>query len=105
MPFQKGNTLATRKGQWQNALRIAMRDDPQAVVRIAKKLMKLAEEGEGWAIKEFADRLDGKPGQDLNIGGQQDNPLVLEPAVELIRHIRAVVATRAAIEAMAGDRE
>jgi hypothetical protein len=82
-----------------------MRDDPQAVTRIAKKLLKLAEAGEGWAIKELADRLDGRPGQDLNIGGQQDNPLVLEPAESLQAHIRSIVAAREVIERVAEDRE
>jgi HPt (histidine-containing phosphotransfer) domain-containing protein len=105
MPFQKGNTYATRKGMWQNALRIAMRADPQAVTRIAKKLLKMAENGEGWAIKELADRLDGRPAQDVNIGGQEDNPLVLEPVESLTAHIRSIVAAREVIERVAEDRE
>jgi hypothetical protein len=82
-----------------------MREDPQAVTRVAIKLLQMAEKGEGWAIKELADRLDGKPAQDVNIGGQEDNPLVLEPVESLTAHIRSIVAAREVIERVAEDRD
>jgi hypothetical protein len=46
-----------------DALRIALRGDPLRLRRIAEKLAILAEEGDLAAIRELADRLDGKPAQ------------------------------------------
>ena len=43
------------------ALRIALRGDPLRLRRIAEKLARKAEEGDLAAIREVADRLDGKP--------------------------------------------
>ena len=43
------------------ALRIALRGDPLRLRRIAEKLAEKAEEGDLAAIREVADRLDGKP--------------------------------------------
>ena len=34
---------------------------------IAEKLVECALNGEGWAIQQFADRLDGKPAQESNV--------------------------------------
>ena len=34
---------------------------------VAEKLVEKALEGEGWAIQQFADRLDGKPAQETNL--------------------------------------
>jgi hypothetical protein len=104
MTFQAGNELAKRKGVWKTALRKAMAsDNGQRVLKAAQTLLDEAAKGESWAIKELADRLDGRPGQDLNIGGQEDNPLVLEPAESLTAKIRAIVATRELIERVGGD--
>ena len=52
-----------REKPFNDALRIALRGDPHRLRRIADKLATLAEEGELGAIREVADRLDGKPGQ------------------------------------------
>jgi hypothetical protein len=48
---------------FNDALRIALRGDPLRLRRIADKLATLAEEGDLGAIRELADRLDGKPAQ------------------------------------------
>jgi hypothetical protein len=39
---------------------------------IAEKLVEMALRGESWAIKEVADRIDGKPAQALDISGAID---------------------------------
>ena len=44
-------------------VRIALRGDPLRLRRIAEKLTEKAEEGDLAAIRELADRLDGKPAQ------------------------------------------
>lgn len=41
--------------------------------RIAETLVEKAIEGEGWAIKEVADRTDGKPFQQLAISSDEEN--------------------------------
>jgi len=52
-----------REKPFNDALRIALRGDPRRLRRIADKLATLAEEGDLAAIRELADRLDGKPAQ------------------------------------------
>lgn len=68
MPFEKGksgNPDGTRKQKkFYDALNLAIGgDDPRRLRNIAEKLVSAAEAGEQWAIKEVADRLDGKPAQ------------------------------------------
>jgi hypothetical protein len=50
-----------RQKPFNDALRIALRGDPLRLRRIADKLAALAEQGDLGAIRELADRLDGKP--------------------------------------------
>ena len=52
-----------REKPFNDALRIALKRDPFRLHRIAERLADKAEEGDLSAIKEIADRLDGKPGQ------------------------------------------
>ena len=52
-----------RQKPFNDALRIALRGDPLRLRRIADKLATLAEEGDLGAIRELADRLDGRPVQ------------------------------------------
>jgi hypothetical protein len=55
-----------REKPFNDALRIALRSDPHRLRRIAEKLAEKAEEGDLAAIREIADRLDGKPIQMLD---------------------------------------
>ena len=50
-----------REKPFNEALRIALRGDPLRLRRIAEKLAEKAEDGDLAAIRELADRLDGKP--------------------------------------------
>src|SRR6186997_2023554 len=50
-----------REKPFADALRIALRGDPLRLRRIAEKLAEKAEEGDLAAIRELADRRDGKP--------------------------------------------
>ena len=52
-----------REKPFNDALRIALRSHPLRLRRIAEKLTEKAEEGDLAAIREIADRLDGKPTQ------------------------------------------
>jgi hypothetical protein len=52
-----------REKPFNQALLMTLRGNPLALRRIAAKLVEKAEEGELAAIREIADRLDGKPAQ------------------------------------------
>ena len=75
---QSGNPGGRQKGEkiWRDALRraIARRedDDPQALEKLADKLVSMASEGDIAALRELADRLDGKPKQQTEITGGED---------------------------------
>jgi hypothetical protein len=47
-------------------------------------LLTKALDGDVPAIKEVFDRVDGKAPQDINLGGQDDNPLVVQKIVREI---------------------
>jgi hypothetical protein len=69
-----------REKPFNDALRIALKRDPRRLPRIAEKLAEKAEEGDLAAIREIADRLDGKPTQvidrrDVSIEGLSDAEL------------------------------
>jgi hypothetical protein len=55
-----------REKPFNDALRIALRSNPLRLRRIAEKLAEKAEGGDLAAIREIADRLDGKPVQMLD---------------------------------------
>ena len=61
-----------RQKPFNDALLMTLRSNPLALRRIAAKLVEKAEEGELAAIREIADRLDGKPVQMLD---RRDVPL------------------------------
>jgi len=66
---------------FRDALRMELaalgEDDPKTLRRLARKLLETAAKDEGLpAIREIADRLDGKPAQAV-IGGDEDDPAVV----------------------------
>jgi hypothetical protein len=73
--------MANPRGQqrdkpFRDALRMelaAVGDDHRALRAIARKLIAEAEGGKMDAIREIADRMDGKPAQAV-IGGEDDDP-------------------------------
>lgn len=79
---QPGNQNAKRAKEFESALRKALAREAGSVsdglVVIADKLVVAAKAGEQWAVREIADRLDGKPGQSLVVGGDPENPLKIE---------------------------
>lgn len=76
-----GNQNA-RKRHWSTAIEAAvMVEDERTKKRrlhaIADKLISMAEGGDIQAMKEIGDRLDGKAAQDLNLGSNPENPMLL----------------------------
>lgn len=51
---------------------------PQKIERLADQLVEFALEGQGWAMQEIGNRLDGKPAQQQVIQGDKENPLTLK---------------------------
>ena len=59
-----GNKNAQKGRIWNDQLRKAIAQDDGKRLRVSiEKLLNLAANGEPWAIKELADRLDGRPKQ------------------------------------------
>jgi len=59
-----GNKNAQKGQIWNDALRKAIvQDDAKRLRASVEQLLNLASKGEPWAIKELADRLDGRPTQ------------------------------------------
>ncbi|WP_114662302.1 hypothetical protein [Polynucleobacter necessarius] len=70
-----GNHNAQKGRMWNDALRKAIaQDDGKRLRASIEKLLDLASRGEPWAIKELADRLDGRPKQ-TNILETTDEPI------------------------------
>jgi hypothetical protein len=72
---------------WRDAIMRAVRrrdsgEDPQALEKLADKLVAKGLEGDIPALKEIGDRLDGKPTQELT--GKDGGPLITGIAVEFI---------------------
>ena len=67
---QPGNQNAKKGKLFYDALRIALvQEDRKSLRKITDKLVKAAEEGDAWAVKEIMDRMDGKPVQSTEITG------------------------------------
>lgn len=63
----EGNKNAAKGKVWNDQLRKAIAQNPHKVRAAVEQLLDLAADGEAWAIKELADRLDGKPIQSNDI--------------------------------------
>lgn len=63
-----------KEKSFANMLRIALAEN-ESLRAIADRLVRAAMDGEGWAIREVADRLDGKPAQAIIGGDEDDAPL------------------------------
>lgn len=86
---QEGNKNALNKGEFRNALRRALaRKSEKSVAeglnQVTDKLVEAAVAGEQWAIKEIADRMDGRPAQSVSVGGDEENPLKLVTTIEVV---------------------
>lgn len=84
-----GNANSGRKQEkpFRDALRLEIAKagpNSKALRNIAKKLIEMAEAGDMQAIKEFADRIDGKVPQGV-VGKDEDSPVEMVHRIE--RHI------------------
>ena len=72
----KGNQNGSKGRIWRDALRKALARKEGNVEKglraIADQVVNAAIEGEFWAIKEIAERMDGKPAQQQIITGDEE---------------------------------
>lgn len=98
MPAPKGNQYGRRGAQWRKALERALArvgddqgemDKRQAMRygldKVANTVVAQAMEGNKDAWMEIANRLDGKPRQEIEFGENPDNPLPREIVVRIVR--------------------
>ena len=84
-----GNQNSGRKQEkpFRDALRIelaAAGEDNKALRAIARALILKASDGDMQAIKEFADRIDGKVPQGIVGGDEDDNPINVVQRILLV---------------------
>lgn len=87
VPGQSGNPAGTkREPKFAAAVdRAILQDNGERLRQAAEKLLELAAQGEAWAVKELADRLDGKPAQAVSISGDDTAPPVaVKATVEFV---------------------
>ncbi len=65
---QGNNNAGRNKPFWRAIDRAIVQDDGKRLRDAAEKLLDLAAQGEQWAVRELADRLDGRPAQALTDG-------------------------------------
>jgi hypothetical protein len=82
-----GNQNAVKENRrWASALNRAIaQDDGERLRKAAEKLLDAAADGEPWAVKEIADRLDGKPAQSVTLAGDPEAPLETKMEVRLVK--------------------
>jgi hypothetical protein len=63
-----GNKNAGKRNSWYNTLdRAIAQDNADRLRKAAEQLLTQAAAGEQWAIKELADRLDGRAKQSIDV--------------------------------------
>jgi hypothetical protein len=89
MAAPKGNNYAGKAKRWSDAIDRALskrgrNDALLALDDLAEKLLAKCDEGDMTALKELGDRIEGKPTQSVDVGGQSDNPLVTEIVLKVV---------------------
>ena len=80
-PVGNKNASGTQDAEkpFRDALRRAIvQDDGKRLRGAAEKLLDLADAGEPWAVKELADRTDGKSKQQTEITGAGGGPVIIQ---------------------------
>lgn len=81
----KGNNNYKKGAVFNDALRRAIaQDDGKRIRDAAEKLLDLAAEGTPWAVRELADRIDGKAMQAVSLTGADGGPLEISQVTRKI---------------------
>lgn len=84
----EGNNNVVKGKAWRMAIRNAVAHKynstySEGLAKIAAKLVDAAADGEQWAIKEIAEREDGKAAQGVIVSGDEDGgPIKAKVTVE-----------------------
>lgn len=88
----QGNQNAARAKVWRAAITRALErrsksrtDGVQEIDALAERLLTLVAAGDLGALKEFGDRMDGKPAQAIIGGDDEDAPIRIEQIERVIR--------------------
>ena len=84
-----GNTNAIKNRPWRQAIERALAkrsrvDQVEALDALAEKFLSVVESGDVSAIREFGDRLDGKPAQVIAGPGEDGQHTVLTRIEEVV---------------------
>lgn len=86
MAAPAGNQNAAKsKRLFTNALKRALTQGPERVEKVVETLIKAAEDGEQWAVKELIDRVDGKAPQPMVGGDEDEQPIKITGRIKLVR--------------------
>lgn len=85
-----GNTNNTDGRLWRQAIRRALEKRSQsskveAMDALAEKLLAKCDEGDMAALKEFGDRIDGKPSQAVTVANPEGQEFVTKVVREIVR--------------------
>lgn len=84
-----GNMNAKKGAKWREAILRALARDSGNIEKgldnAADKLVRLAMEGDKWALEHIADRLDGKPKQAIIGGDEDDEPVKFRGIIDLVK--------------------
>lgn len=94
MAAPAGNQFAAKAKQWQMAIERALdqrgaSDRRKSLDELATVLLDKCAEGEGWALKELGDRLDGKPAQAVTVGNAEGETFSVNQITRVIVDKRA----------------
>jgi hypothetical protein len=84
-----GNQNAARGNRWRSAIERALqkkygRELAEAMDELALKFIDAVEKGDIAAFREFGDRIDGKPKQQIEATGPDDGPIEQKLTVEFV---------------------
>ena len=85
---QPRNTNATKGALYNSALKRALaragKNVDGGLNKVADKLVEAAINGEQWAVKEVADRMDGKAAQSIGLDASVNGNMTIELITEFI---------------------
>lgn len=100
-PFKMANPRGQQRAKvFRQALEmeiasLAADDDRRGLRKVARKLIELAEQGDIQAIKELADRIDGKVPQAIAGIDEDENLTPIVPVINLLGHAESLPAPEA----------
>lgn len=85
-----GNNNAAKAKVWTAAIERALAnrsriDQKDALDALAEKLLAKCDEADLGALRELGDRLEGKPGQAIDLGSDPDRPMIHKVVREIVR--------------------